>query len=216
MAERTGFLYPFLDETVDDPAALLADLGRSAVAKWSESVELRAGTLVDLGVALRDAVAAVAERLRAGGRLLVFGNGGSATDAEAFAQNCVDATPRSIPALCLAAEPAVLTALANDIGVDAVFARQVAAHGRGRDTVVAFSTSGGSTNVLTALDRARTSGLLTLGIAGYGGGAMAAHVDHCLAVRSESVHRIQEAQTAIAEVFVAAVSRHLHDGEGGR
>lgn len=216
MAEPTGFLYPFLDAGVDDPAALLADLGRSAAAKWSESVDLRTNTLVELDALLAEAVAAVAERLATGGRVLVFGNGGSATDAEAFAQNCLDATPRSIPALCLAAEPAVLTALANDIGVDAIFARQVAAHGRDDDVVVAFSTSGGSTNVLAALDRARALGLTTVGIVGYGGGAMPAHVDHCLAVRSDSVHRIQEAQTAIAEAFVAAVSQHLHDREGGR
>lgn len=216
MAERTGFLYPFLDDAVDDPASLLADLGRSAVAKWEESVDLRVSTLVDLHVVLAAAAAAVAERLRAGGRVLVFGNGGSATDAEAFVQICLDATPRPIPALCLAAEPAVLTALANDIGVDAIFARQVAAHGRGDDVVVSFSTSGGSTNVLAALDRARALGLETVGIVGYGGGAMRSHVDHCLAVRSDSVHRIQEAQTSISEAFVAALGRHLDDLEGAR
>jgi len=216
MTERTGFLYPFLDDAVDDPAALLDDLARSAAGKWAESLELRASSLEDLEGALTGAALALAVRVAAGGRVLVFGNGGSATDAEAFAQNCLDASPRPIPALCLASEPAVLTALANDIGVDAIFARQVAAHGRGHDVVVAFSTSGGSTNVLAALDRARALGLETVGIVGYGGGAMQAHVDHCLAVRSDSVHRIQEAQTAIAEALIAAASQHVQNLEGDR
>ncbi len=215
MAERTGFLYPFLDDAIDDPSVLLDDLARSAAAKWAESLELRSSSLEELEGPLTAVALAVGERVTAGGRVLVFGNGGSATDAEAFAQNCIDAAP-PIPALCLAAESAVLTALANDIGVDAIFARQVAAHGRGDDVVVAFSTSGGSTNVLAALDRARALGLLTIGLVGYGGGAMLAHVDHCLAVRSDSVHRIQEAQTAIAEALIARVSGHIHDRKGHR
>jgi D-sedoheptulose 7-phosphate isomerase len=94
---------------------------------------------------------------------------------------------------------AVLTALANDIGFDVVFSRQLIAHARAGDIAVGFSTSGDSRNVLRALDEASRRGLLTIGLAGYEGGGMAASeaVAHCLVVHSDSVHRIQEAQDAL-------------------
>lgn len=214
MAEATGFLYPFLDAAADDPAALLVDLSRSAAAKWDESQALRRRSLAELDTELVTAAAAVAERVRAGGRIFAFGNGGSATDSAAFVQCCATAVPHPLPGLSLAAEPAVLTALANDIGIDAIFARQLAAHGRRGDVVVAFSTSGGSSNVLAAVDHARSAGILSVGIAGYGGGALKVAVDHCLSIRSDSVHRIQEAQTAIASTLLTLISRRLDEGPG--
>lgn len=209
MAEATGFLYPFLGEAPDDPADLLADLGRSAAAKWDESRALRRRSLADLEPELALAAAAVADRVRAGGRILAFGNGGSATDASAFVRMCDDAEPRSLPAISLAAEPAVLTALANDIGVDVIFARQLAAHGRAGDVAIAFSTSGGSANVLAAVEQAGDAGILTIAIVGYGGGALRSRVDHCLPLDSDSVHRIQEAQTAVAAALAVRISIHL-------
>ncbi len=209
MVEDTGFLYPFLGETARDPAEVLADLGRSAAAKWDESRTLRQRTLVELEAELTQAAIPAAGRVRAGGRILALGNGGSATDASAFVRMCDAAAPRSLPAISLAAEPAVLTALANDIGIDVIFARQLAAHGRPGDVVIAFSTSGGSANVLAAVDHARRGGILTIAIAGYGGGALRTRVDHCLCIDSDSVHRIQEAQTAVAAKLVALISTHL-------
>ena len=208
MPESTGFLYPFLEGTGNDPASLLADLTRSATAKWTESSQLRRSTLDELDDTLRGAAREAASRLRDGARIFSFGNGGSATDADAFAEHCAEATP-ALPARSLAAEPAVLTALANDIGIDAVFVRQLAACGRPGDIAVAFSTSGGSTNVLAALDQARAAGILSIAVVGYGGGAMRDRVDHCLAVRSESVHRIQEAQTEVATTLVAIIADSL-------
>ena len=211
MAEATGFLYPFLGDAPNDPATLLADLSRSAAAKLVESIELRRTTLLELDVPIREAAAAVARAIDAGGRLFAIGNGGSATDAEAFVARCAATTPE-LPARSLATEPAVLTALANDIGVDAIFARQLAACARAGDVVVAFSTSGGSTNVLASLEEAKRRGILTVGIVGYGGGAMRAAVDHCLAVQSQSVHRVQEAQTAVTGVLVSTIAAAV----GGR
>lgn len=208
MAERTGFLYPFLEAGDDDPGSLLEDLARSASAKWVESSTLRRDSLASLDGTLRGAAGDAAERLSAGGRMFAFGNGGSATDAGAFVEHCAEASP-PLPARSLSAEAAVLTALANDIGVDAVFGRQLAACARQGDVAVAFSTSGGSTNVLRALDEARRLGVLTIGIVGYGGGATRDHVDHCLAVQSESVHRIQEAQTEIALALVSMIGREM-------
>lgn len=212
MAERTGFLYPFLDDAVDDPESLLADLRSSATAKWEESVELRRTTLAELTGTISATAAAIAGRLAAGGRLLAFGNGGSAADAEAFAHRCASVQPRALPALSLVGDPAVLTALANDIGAEAVFARQLEALARPDDVAIALSTSGGSTNLLAAVDRCRTMGVLTVGFAGYGGGALGERVDHALVVRSQSVHRIQEVQTAISSELVAAISRAVTGG----
>ena len=117
---------------------------------------------------------AMAHRLRHGGRLFTFGNGGSATDADATA----DAVPhpphgRSLPALSLVDDRAVLTALANDVGFDLVFSRQLIAHARPGDIAIGFSTSGGSANVLRAFEEARRRDMLTIGCRGYDGGAMA-------------------------------------------
>ena len=117
--------------------------------------------------------------------------------------------PRPMAASCLVADRAVLTALANDVGFELVFSRQLIAHARPGDVAIGFSTSGGSANVLRAFAEARRRQLVTVGFAGYDGGEMAASddVDHCLVVRSDSVHRIQEAQDALVFDLWARVQR---------
>ncbi|MGH4008800.1 MAG: D-sedoheptulose-7-phosphate isomerase, partial [Pseudonocardiaceae bacterium] len=106
---------------------------------------------------------------------------------------------RALPAFALAGDIAVLTALSNDVSFDVVFARQIAAFGRRGDVVVGLSTSGNSINLVRAFDEAGRRGLLSVGLAGYDGGAMAelGSIDHLFVVPSDSVHRIQEAQTTI-------------------
>ena len=106
---------------------------------------------------------------------------------------------RALPAYCLANDIAVVTALCNDVGVEVVFARQIAAFGQPRDIAIGLSTSGNSENLLRALDEAARHGLLTVGIAGYDGGKMAEldSLDYLFVAPSSSVHRIQEAQTTI-------------------
>lgn len=207
MAERTGFLYPFLDEEVVDPSALLADLTRSAAAKWSESVALRHRACTDHAGEIERAASAVSARVRHGGRLWAFGNGGSAADAAAFVERCRRARPHPLPALSLAADTAVLTALANDIGTEAIFTRQLEACAREGDVAVAFSTSGGSANLLAAIGHCRRVGILVLGLTGDGGVRLGDGVDHRFVVGSPSVHRIQEAQTALSIELVAAIAR---------
>ena len=199
-AEPTAFLYPFIEGDERDAAGLLDTLARSAREKILASVGLTADTLAALEPALDAAATAMAGRFVRGGRLFAFGNGGSATDAEAVAAAFAHPlSERSLPAVSLAADPAIVTALANDVGVDVVCARQLGAMASGADMALAISTSGGSANILAGLAAARRMGLLAVGIAGYDGGAMAASddVDHCLVVRSDSVHRIQEAQDAV-------------------
>jgi D-sedoheptulose 7-phosphate isomerase len=195
--EPTGFLYPFIEAEERDASALLADLAGSARTKITASRALRAASIERCEGTLQIAGEAMSRRFRNGGRLFAFGNGGSATDAEGAVQ-LFSRPPhgRSLPALSLVHDRAVLTALANDIGFDVVFSRQIIAHARSGDIAIGFSTSGDSVNVIRAFEEASRRGLLTIGLCGYAGGAMAVSesVEHCLVVRSDSVHRIQEAQ----------------------
>ncbi len=217
----TDFLYPFIEADERDPVPLLADLSRSADAKWNQSTDLRTRTLADLDQQLRAAAAAMAERFAAGGQLFTFGNGGSATDADGVAQLftrppvSAAAGARPLPARSLAADQAILTALSNDIGFDVVFSRQLIAYGRAGDIAFGTSTSGNSDNLLMAFTEARKRGMLTVGLAGYDGGRMAASDDleHCLVVRSDSVHRIQEAQTSVAHALWSLVQAELRTRE---
>jgi len=210
--ESTDFLYPFIEGDETDADSLLADLARSATAKWAQSQDLRTETLARVAAQLDQVASAMAERFAAGGRLFAFGNGGSATDADGVAQ-LYTAPPwgGAVSARSLVEDQAVLTALANDIGFDNVFSRQLIAHGRPTDVAMGFSTSGNSDNLLVAFGQARKQGMLTVGLAGIDGGRMAvdASVQHCLVVRSQSVHRVQEAQAALTSALWARVQQAL-------
>ncbi len=211
-AEATDFLYPFIEGDERDSTSLLADLARSAQGKWAESSALRQETLIRCDEQLRAAARAMAARFTTGGQLFTFGNGGSATDADGVAQLFTKPPwGRPLPARSLAADQAVLTALSNDIGFDVVFSRQLIAYGRAGDIAFGTSTSGNSDNLLMAFAEAKKRGMLTVGMAGYDGGRMAASDDleHCLVVRSDSVHRIQESQTAVAHALWSMVQTEL-------
>ena len=210
----TDFLYPFIEGDERDTGPLLVDLARSAQAKHEESSALRDATLASQSAVVAAVADAMAARFAAGGRLFTFGNGGSATDAASVA--ALFAAPpegRSVPARNLAEDPAILTALGNDVGFDLVFSRQIIAHGLRGDIALGISTSGGSRNVLAAMSEAHSRGLLTVGLAGYGGGELAQSpaVDHCLVVEADSVHRIQETQAALACAVWLAVQERLED-----
>jgi D-sedoheptulose 7-phosphate isomerase len=157
----------------------------------------------------------MASRFTSGGRLLAFGNGGSSTDAQEMATLFLHPGPgsRALPAFGLANDTAVVTALCNDVGVEVVFSRQIAALGRAQDIAVALSTSGNSENLLRGLDEATRRGLLTVGIAGYDGGKMAelGSLDFLFVAPSPSVHRIQEAQTTIYHLLWELTVRALGD-----
>ena len=211
-SEATGFLYPFIDSEERDPLGLVADLAVSAQAKIADSRELRKATIEQCDSAILQVAERVSERFCRGGRLFAFGNGGSATDAEGIVELFRDPPSGvALPAMSLVDDRAVITALANDVGFDLVFSRQIIAFSRPDDIAIGFSTSGDSRNVLTAFGEARTRRLLTIGLAGYAGGAMAASddVDHCFVVRSESVHRIQEVQNAVVLRLWETVQRCL-------
>jgi len=213
----TAALYPFLEPTPrGDPAALLADVTRSTREKIEEIGRLRAEVVAADDARLASCATAVAARFAAGGRLFTFGNGGSSTDAAALAALFVDPGPghRPLPASALTDDVATLTALANDVGFEVVFSRQLAAATRPGDVAVGLSTSGGSANVLRGFAAARERGLLSVGLAGYAGGAMAeaaarGEIDHLFVMASSSVHRIQEAQTTTYHVLWELVQHAL-------
>jgi D-sedoheptulose 7-phosphate isomerase len=216
----TDFLYPFIERNERDGGALLHDLARSAEAKMEMSDALREATLAALDGGLHATADAMAQRFAGGGRLYAFGNGGSATDAASvIALFSRPPSGRSFPARSLVADQAVLTALANDVGYELVFSRQLISMATSTDIALGLSTSGSSANLLRAFAEARRLGMLTIGLAGYDGGSMAAAgtVDHCLVVRSDSVHRIQEVQSAVVyelwqlvQSLSGPVGAHVH------
>jgi len=206
-------LYPFLYSGASDLPAVLEEVRRSTVAKAREITELRRLVSTRDSARLMSCARDAAARFAGGGRLLAFGNGGSATDAQELATLFLNpgGGARALPALGLASDTSVVTALCNDIGVEVVFARQIAAFGRRSDIAVGLSTSGNSENLLRAFDEASRRGLLTVGIAGYDGGKMAEldSIDYLFVAPSSSVHRIQEAQTTIYHVLWELTQRVL-------
>jgi len=198
-------LYPFLYADSADLSAVLEEVRTSTAAKAEEILQLRRVISARDGARLAECARRAAERFRAGGRLFAFGNGGSATDAQQLATLFLhpggDVPP--LPAFGLANDTSVVTALCNDIGVEVVFARQLAAFGGRDDIAVGLSTSGNSENMLRAFDEASRRGMLTIGLAGYEGGKMAEldSIDYLFVAPTTSIHRIQEAQTTIYQVF---------------
>jgi len=198
-------LYPFLYSDKADLTAVLEQVRTSTLAKVAEILELREVVRARDADRIAECARQAADRFSAGGRLFAFGNGGSATDAAQLATLFLnpDGDARPLPAFGLANDTSVVTALCNDVGVDVVFARQLAAFGGRNDIAVGLSTSGNSGNLLRAFDEASRRGMLTIGLAGYDGGKMAEldSIDYLFVAPSASVHRIQEAQTTVYQVL---------------
>lgn len=199
-------LYPFLyaSEIGDgEPGpALLASVRSSTLAKCAEVIALRSELLLEYADQMEAAAEAMAERFERGGKLLAFGNGGSATDADDAAMDCM--SPPLIgwlrlPAMSLSADSATLSALANDVGIQCVFARSLAAIGESNDIALGISTSGNSENIVAAFAEAKRRGMLTIAFSGYDGGAVAREgaVDYCFVARREFVPRIQEGHATL-------------------
>jgi D-sedoheptulose 7-phosphate isomerase len=220
-AEAMESLYPFLYSDKSDLPAVLEQVRNSTVAKAGEILELRRVIAERDGARLAECAHQAAARFAAGGRLFAFGNGGSATDAQQLATLFLNPGGSYLPlaAFGLANDTSVVTALCNDIGVEVVFARQLAAFGGRNDIAVGLSTSGNSGNLLRAFDEASRRGMLTIGLAGYEGGKMAEldTIDYLFVAPSASVHRIQEAQTTVYQVFweltLAALGRQTQEEE---
>jgi D-sedoheptulose 7-phosphate isomerase len=196
----SSFLYPFLGQQETDLDGILASVRESMALKADEITALRTQTLTEFGDGLVSAAQVLRERLDAGGRLIAIGNGGSATDAMDVVADF--RTPMfggpARRALDLTEDTGIITAVANDIGTDAIFLRQVIAYGREGDVLLALSTSGNSLSILEALREGRRRRLVTMAFVGYDGGNVAANnlADHVFISRSQNIPRIQEAHAS--------------------
>ena len=213
-------LYPFLYGQKQDAKAVQAGLIESLRQKADHSVEVKRRFFEQNGEAVVAAARAIAEVYRSQGRLFTMGNGGSSCDAAHIAvefQHPVTAGRPALPAKNLTADAAVMTAVGNDIGFEHVYLRQIVAHGRAGDGLIGVSTSGNSANLMAAFDKAKEMGLTTIGLAGMEGGEMARSdsLDHCLVVRTDSIHRIQECHVAIYHILWDLVHTLLADERGG-
>jgi D-sedoheptulose 7-phosphate isomerase len=198
---EAGFLYPFLGQQKQRTEDIVEEVQTSILMKVEEDAKLRTQVAQEQAEQIANATLAMRDRLDRGGKLILFGNGGSATDANDWSLDCVSPPPgyKPIPAISLALEPANITALANDVGTEVIFLRQLIAHARPEDVAIGISTSGGSKNILAALEEARKRTLLTIALLGYDGGEIVRRrlADWPIVVRSDYIPRIQEVQASI-------------------
>lgn len=212
-------LYPFLyassqpDEALDHARA---EARSSTMQKCGDVIALRRQLVAEYTDQMIAAATAMAGAFALGGTLLAFGNGGSATDAQDAAADCM-APPveswRALPAVALCNDVGVITGVANDVGFDHVFSRQIIALGRAGDIALGITTSGSSPNVIAGLAEATRRGMLGIALAGYDGGALARSnvADYCFVARLEYVPRIQEGHATVWHTLLDLVHSCLDD-----
>lgn len=212
-------LYPFLHGEAKDPRAEHEALLESVRQKGAHSLAVKERFYGDHLDAVVEAARAIATVYGRQGRMFSMGNGGSSCDAAHFAvefQHPVTAGRPALPAMNLVMDTAMLSAIANDVGVRHVFVRQLEAHARGGDGLIGFSTSGNSENLMAAFRKASKLGLTTLGLAGGDGGEMRASgvLDHCLVVETDSIHRVQEVHVSVYHILWDLTHTLLADRRG--
>jgi D-sedoheptulose 7-phosphate isomerase len=156
----------------------------------------------------------IVSSLQSGNKLILFGNGGSAADAQHIAAELINRfrrERRALAALALTTDTSILTSISNDYSFDNIFSRQIEALGRRGDVAVAISTSGNSPNVLNGIDKARELGITTVGVTGEDGGKLKDHVDICYKAPSRSTARIQEVHITVAHIICDLVEKALCD-----
>ncbi len=207
----SSFLYPFLGEAKQDTSAVLSDVATSIQTKAKDDEVLRQKVAKKSSDAISETIRQIHQRLREGGKIITFGNGGSATDANDFVFDCLMPPKgmKPIPALSLAMESANLSAIANDVGAEVIFLRQLIAQANKKDIAFAFSTSGSSKNIVMTLIEARKRGLLTVALLGYDGGDIVREnlADISIVVPSDYIPRIQEVQASIYHIIREGLDR---------
>jgi D-sedoheptulose 7-phosphate isomerase len=202
---EAAFLYPFLGQEKQSTSDVLQEVAASIRMKVRDDARLREQAARESSEQIAAAIEAMHERFGRGGKLILFGNGGSATDANDWALDCVLPPEgyQPVAAVSLSMEPANLTAIANDVGTEVIFLRQLIAQARPEDVAVGISTSGSSRNVIMALEEARKRGMATLALLGYDGGEIVrrALADFPLVVHSDYIPRIQEVQASIYHII---------------
>jgi D-sedoheptulose 7-phosphate isomerase len=202
---QAGFLYPFLGQEKQETGDLVSEVAASIRMKVEDDSRLRAQVAREQAEAIASTALAIHERLARGGKLIIFGNGGSATDANDWAIDCVlpPSGYRPIRAVSLSLEPANISAIANDVGTDVIFLRQLIAQARPEDIAIGISTSGGSRNIIMALEEARRRNLVTVALLGYDGGEIKRRglADFPIVVQCDYIPRIQEVQASIYHII---------------
>lgn len=188
------------------------DLTEFFKAEFSEHHDVARRTETALSKAFAGLVTACASSISAGGKIMLFGNGGSAGDAQHLATELTIRYKKNrapIAALALTTDSSALTAAGNDLGFEQIFARQIAALGKTGDVAIAISTSGKSPNVIAALRQAKAMRLVTAALGGQGGGDMAGLADHLLLVPSDTTARIQEMHITLGQMLCGALEIEL-------
>jgi D-sedoheptulose 7-phosphate isomerase len=211
---ESAFLYPFLGKAKQQTFDVVADAASSIQMKVRDDALLRTRVAREEAENIVNAALAIHERVVLGGKLIIFGNGGSATDANDLAIDCFFPPTgyHPLPAVSLSMEPANISAIANDVGTELVFQRQLIAQAQPNDVAIAVSTSGGSKNIVMALEEARKRNLLTIALLGYDGGEVLRRglADFPLIVRSDYIPRIQEVQASIYHLLREALEGFEH------
>lgn len=212
-------LYPFLHGKPQDAASLDAALLYSVNEKARDSRAINERFFSEQADVLVAAAKALAGVYQHGGRMFSMGNGGSSCDASHVAVEFVHPITAGRPALAainLVADLATISAVGNDVGFEHVFVRQVIAQGRAGDALIGISTSGNSSNLITAFAKAKEMGLVTIGLSGGDGGKMKSTgiCDHCLVVPTTSIHRIQECHVTAYHILWDLVHTLLADDRG--
>jgi D-sedoheptulose 7-phosphate isomerase len=181
-------------------------------AELEESIQVKERTLEEQLTTLEEIGQAMLASLRAGNKLILFGNGGSAADSQHIAAEFINRfrrERRAMPAIALTTDSSVLTSIANDYSFDNVFSRQIEAIGEDGDVALGISTSGNSPNVLNAFEAANRLGITTVGFTGATGGRMEDCADLCFHVPSQSTARIQEVHITAAHALCGLVEDEL-------
>ena len=182
------------------------------VREIQESIAVKEQLIAATSQLISDVARMIIESMQSGGKLIVFGNGGSAADAQHLAAELVGRyrhDRKALPAIALTTDSSALTSISNDYGFETVFSRQVEAIGKTGDVVLAISTSGNSPNIIQAVSLAKQLGIPTIGLTGRTGGKLRGSVDVCLTVPSDSTPRIQEAHSLIIHILSGLVEEAM-------
>ncbi len=183
------------------------------IAQLEESAEVKRQTIITAVDSIEAAAQMLIDCYRAGGKVLLCGNGGSAADAQHLAAELISRLKlerAAIPALALTTNTSLLTAIGNDYKYDLVFVRQVEAFGRAGDVLIAISTSGESENVIKAVEFSRVQGIKSIALTGAKGGRLAEKVDIAIKIPSDNVQRIQECHITVGHILCELIESALY------
>jgi D-sedoheptulose 7-phosphate isomerase len=190
----------------------VSELLAGIVSEIHESIAVKEQLAGEAPQLIAEAARMIIASMQSGGKLIVFGNGGSAADeqhlsAELVGRYCQNR--KALPAIALTTDSSALTSISNDYGFDTVFSRQLEGLGKAGDVALAISTSGNSPNVLRAASLAKKMGIGTIALTGKSGGKLRSHIDVCLTVPSDSTPRIQEAHSLIIHILSGIVENAM-------